>query len=78
MLYYIDITFKKGGIACFGVETDTSDTYITRCAPIARKTVERNNKEAYPVIAEYLRRGAKIQKLVPQGWVTVGFTSTNS
>lgn len=77
-MYHIDITFKDGGVACFGMETDLSDTYVTRYAPIARNTVERHKNEAYPVIAEYLRRGAKIQKLVPQGWVTVGFTSTNS
>lgn len=78
MLYHIDITFRNGGIACFGIETDSSDTYVTRFAPIARNTVERHNKAAYPVIAEYLRRGATIQKLVPQGWVRVGVTHTNN
>jgi hypothetical protein len=69
VLYSIDITFRNGGIACFGIETDPSDMRVVDCAPIARKIVREENNNIINVISRYLRWGAQIQKLTPQGWM---------
>jgi hypothetical protein len=71
VLYSIDITFRSGGIACFGIESDQSDTYITQCAPIAFKTAKKYNFDVRGTISTYLNWGAKVQKLTPQGWLPV-------
>lgn len=77
MLYHIDITFRNGNVACFGIESDQSDTYITRCAPIAKGTASRRKYKLRAVLDEYRRRGAHIQAMRDNGWVELFFYNPN-
>lgn len=70
MLYHVDMTFRNGGIACFGIESDQSDSYVTRCAPIAKHTAAKHNYRLRSIISEYRRMGAHIQMLTSGGWKT--------
>jgi hypothetical protein len=42
---------------------------VVDCAPIARKIVHEENNNIINVISRYLKWGAKIEKLTPQGWM---------
>jgi hypothetical protein len=69
LLYHIDMTFHNGGVACFGLETGADDMKIIKFAPIARRTINQLGNSRLDVVAHYLRRGAKIQKLTSEGWI---------